>query len=96
YLTDEIFDSSSSFGFARVFLSTQNHLVDAYTLYAASVLAANTLLRSAVGAAFPLFTNYMYAKLGIHWTSPILTFLATACVPFPFLFYRYGARIRQK
>jgi hypothetical protein len=30
-------------------------LVDAYPLYAASALAANSFARSAVGAAFPLF-----------------------------------------
>ena len=32
--------------------------------------------------------------LGIHWASTIPAFLALACVPFPFLFYRYGPKIR--
>ncbi|KAL9640120.1 MAG: hypothetical protein Q9204_000837 [Flavoplaca sp. TL-2023a] len=45
------------FGFVLVYISTQNYLVDAYTIYAASVLAANTLMRSTLGAAFPLFTH---------------------------------------
>ena len=44
------------FGFVLVYLTSQNYLVDAYTIYAASVLAANTVMRSAVGLAFPLFT----------------------------------------
>jgi len=44
------------FGFVLVYLTSQNDLVDAYTIYAASVLAANTVMRSAVGLAFPLFT----------------------------------------
>jgi hypothetical protein len=35
------------------------YLVDSYTIYAASVLAANSVLRSLFGAAFPLFTSYM-------------------------------------
>ena len=84
------------FGMVLVFLSIMNYLIDAYLIYAASVLAANSVLRSLFGAAFPLFTSYMYADLGIHWASSIPAFLALACVPFPFLFYKYGAAIRQR
>lgn len=84
------------FGMVLVFLSIMNYLIDAYTIYAASVLAANSVLRSLFGAAFPLFTTYMYDSLGVHWASSIPAFLALACVPFPFLFYRYGATVRSK
>ena len=38
----------------------------------------------------------MYRGLGIHWASSIPAFLALACLPFPFLFYKYGAEIRKK
>lgn len=62
----------------------------------ASVLAANAVLRSLFGVAFPLFTSYMYDGLGIHWASSIPAFLALACVPFPFIFYRYGPAIRKR
>lgn len=71
------------FGMVLVFLSVFNYLIDAYTIFAASVLAANSLLRSMFGFAFPLFTTYMYENLGIHWASTIPAFLALACVPFP-------------
>ncbi|QIW99200.1 hypothetical protein AMS68_004718 [Peltaster fructicola] len=84
------------FGMVLVFLSLMNYLIDAYTIYAASVLAASSLLRSLFGAAFPLFTTQMYNNLGIHWASSVPAFLALACVPFPFLFYKYGAIIRKK
>ncbi|TVY37410.1 Efflux pump [Lachnellula occidentalis] len=84
------------FGMVLVFLSIMNYLIDAYVIYAASVLAANSVLRSIFGAVFPLFTTYMYKGLGIHWASSIPAFLALACVPFPFLFYRYGEAIRLK
>lgn len=84
------------FGMVLVFLSCMNYLVDTYTIYAASVLAANSVLRSLFGAAFPLFTRQMYGTLGIHWASSIPAFLALACVPFPFLFYKYGEPIRMK
>ncbi|TGO26389.1 hypothetical protein BPAE_0060g00040 [Botrytis paeoniae] len=84
------------FGMVLVFMSTTNYLIDSYVIYAASVLAASGVLRSLFGAAFPLFTTYMYRDLGIHWASSIPAFLALACVPFPFLFYKFGQPIRMK
>ncbi|OQO05106.1 hypothetical protein B0A48_08126 [Cryoendolithus antarcticus] len=83
------------FGMVLVFLGIMNYLIDAYTIFAASVLAANSVLRSLAGASFPLFTSQMYGRLGIHWASTIPAFLALACVPMPFLFYKYGAKIRE-
>jgi multidrug resistance protein len=84
------------FGMVLVFLGIMNYLIDSYTIYAASVLAANSIIRSCFGAVFPLFTTYMYHNLGIHWASCIPAFLSLLCVPFPFIFYRYGPVIRQK
>lgn len=84
------------FGMVLVFLGIMNYLIDAYTIFAASVLAANAVLRSTFGAVFPLFTTYMYDALGIHWASTVPAFLALACVPFPFLFYKYGPAIRVR
>jgi hypothetical protein len=37
----------------------------------------------------------MYRGLGIHWASSVPAFMALACTPLPFTFYRYGARIRE-
>jgi hypothetical protein len=36
----------------------------------------------------------MYTTLGVNWASTLVAFLALACAPLPFLFYRYGERIR--
>jgi hypothetical protein len=38
----------------------------------------------------------MYQNLGIHWASSIPAFLALACLPFPFLFYKFGDKIRAR
>ncbi|KAJ5327628.1 putative multiple drug resistance protein [Penicillium brevicompactum] len=84
------------FGMVLVFLGIMNYLIDSYTIYAASVLAANSIIRSCFGAAFPLFTTYMYENLGIHWASCIPAFLSLACAPFPFIFYHYGPVIRRR
>ncbi|KAG5927400.1 hypothetical protein E4U42_002296 [Claviceps africana] len=83
-------------GLVLVFLSMTNYLIDSYVIYAASVLAASAVLRSLFGTVFPLFAGYMYRDLGIHWASSIPAFLSLACLPFPFLFYKYGERIRRK
>ena len=83
-------------GMLLVFLPIMNYLIDSYTIYAASVLAANSVLRSLFGAVFPLFTTYMYQNLGIHWASSVPAFLALACVPFPFILYKYGPLIRKR
>ncbi|KAH7374174.1 major facilitator superfamily domain-containing protein [Cadophora sp. MPI-SDFR-AT-0126] len=84
------------FGMVLVFLSIMNYLIDAYTIYAASVLAAASVLRSLFGATFPLFATPMYRNLGIHWASSVPAFLALVCVPFPFLFFKYGPAIRSR
>ena len=51
------------FGMVLVFLSIMNYLIDAYVIYAASVLAANSVLRSLFGASFPLFTTCKFNTL---------------------------------
>ena len=66
------------------------------TVYVASALAANTVLRSFFATAFPLFTAQMYAGLGVQWASSIPAFLVVGCLPFPFLFYKFGQQIRSK
>ena len=43
----------------------QTFLVDTYLGYTASALAASTMVRSAVGAAFPLFTTQMFENVSI-------------------------------
>ncbi|KAL9040897.1 MAG: hypothetical protein Q9214_004306, partial [Letrouitia sp. 1 TL-2023] len=96
WIVSVIFTAPFGFGMVVLFLSISNYLIDAYTIYAASVLAANSVLRSLFGAVFPLFTMEMYRGLGIHWASSVPAFLALACVPFPFLFYRYGPAIRMR
>ncbi|KAK0563185.1 hypothetical protein OC844_002328 [Tilletia horrida] len=83
-------------GMVLVFLSTTNYLVDSYLIYASSVLAANSIIRSLFGMAFPLFTPAMYDALGIHGAPALAAGLAAVCVPFPFLLTKYGPAIRQR
>ena len=91
-----ILSAPFGFGMVLVFISVLVYLLDAYTIYAASVLAASAMLRSLFGAAFPLFTTQMYRNLGIHWATSLPAFLTLVCLPFPFVMYKYGDRIRIK
>lgn len=77
-------------------ISVQTYLVDAFTEYAASAAAANTVLRSLVGALLPLGGRKLFENLGIGWGSSLLGFIGLATIPVPVLFYLYGERIRHK
>ncbi|TVY78381.1 Efflux pump atB [Lachnellula suecica] len=79
-----------------VFSGIWTFLVDAYPTYAASALAANAFARCMFAAAFPLFGNQMYNKLGYQWASSLLAFLTLAMMPFPYLFFRYGKTLRAR
>lgn len=43
---------------------------------------------------FPLFGLQMYNKLGLGWGNSLLAFVSLALCPIPFLFYKYGERLR--
>lgn len=79
-----------------IFLQALNYLVDAYLMFAASAIAGNTFLRSLAGAGFPLFARQMFTGMGIQWAATLLGCVAVVLAPIPFIFYRYGAKIRQK
>lgn len=84
------------FGNLICFMCLQLYLVDAFTIYAASALAANTVFRSIAGAVLPLAGLRMYSTLGLGWGNSLLGFIAVALIPIPFLFLRYGEFLRKK
>ena len=71
-------------------------LVEAFPLYAASALSANSFLRSSFAGGFPLFGVQMFEKLGRHWAGTLLALLCAVCAPAPVLFYRYGKALRGR
>lgn len=82
-------------GNVGVFIYASNYLVYSYGIFAASALAGNTVLRSLMGAVLPLAGPSMYAHLGANWAGTLLALLLAVCIPIPFVFYKYGARIRM-
>jgi hypothetical protein len=79
-----------------IFVGFLNYLVDVYQMYAASAIAANTIARSACGAAAPLFTSQMFAALGVGGGGSLIAGVATLLAAIPFLFYKYGKQIRMR
>ncbi|OIW25254.1 MFS general substrate transporter, partial [Coniochaeta ligniaria NRRL 30616] len=76
---------------------TTSYIVDAYSVYAASAVAATTVLRALAGFAFPLFAPYMYQSLGHGWANSVLAFAAIGVGwPSTWLFWVYGETLRQK
>ncbi|KAK7423976.1 hypothetical protein QQZ08_008800 [Neonectria magnoliae] len=78
-----------------IFMSLQMYLVDSFTIYAASALAANAVMRSIAGAVLPLAGIPMYDKLGMGWGNSLLGFIAAALLPAPWLFMKYGEYLRK-
>ncbi|OBZ75648.1 putative transporter mfs2 [Grifola frondosa] len=83
-------------GCAVIMQGLTQYLMDAYSIYCASAIASTVVLRSVVAAVFPLISPSMYGKLGDEWACSIFAFLSLACMPIPFLFFKYGALIRGK
>ncbi len=77
-----------------IFVSYLNYLTDTYLMYTASAMAANTICRSACGAAAPLFTNQMFKAMGVGGAGSLIGGVAVLLAPIPFMFYKYGERIR--
>ncbi|KUI65043.1 hypothetical protein VM1G_00536 [Cytospora mali] len=79
-----------------IFVSFVTYLVDSYIMYAASAIAANTVVRSATASAAPLFTRQMFSALGIGGGGSLIGGVGALLAIIPFAFYKYGKQIRNK
>ena len=83
-------------GNAAVFIYASNYLVHSYGIYAASAMAGNAVIRSFLGGTLPLAGPAMYRALGPNWAGTLLGILEVMIIPIPFVFYKYGHKIREK
>ncbi|KAJ5189025.1 Major facilitator superfamily [Penicillium cf. griseofulvum] len=83
-------------GIFLIFLQCFNYIVDCYPTLAASTIAANTILRSAIGCSFPLFSRQMMENLGVQWAGTMLGCIAIVMIPIPVLFKVYGPWLRTR
>ncbi|UZJ57536.1 hypothetical protein CBS101457_006856 [Exobasidium rhododendri] len=77
-----------------IFISVSDYTIAAYSIYSASAIGAQSLLREVLSGSVTLFATPLYKNLGYQWASTLLAFLAMAlaCVPPVLLFF--GPRIR--
>jgi hypothetical protein len=80
--------------FNIIFQQCINFLVDTYLIYAASAVSGNTVLRSVMAAGLPFAARPMFDTLGVGPAMSILGGIAAVAIPVPFIFMRYGARLR--
>lgn len=83
-------------GNCLVFIYASNYLAGSYGIYSASALAGNSVVRSLVGGTLPLAGPSMYAALSPQWAGTLLGLVQVALIPIPFVFYKWGDRIRAK
>ncbi|KAL2752161.1 hypothetical protein ACRALDRAFT_1037253 [Sodiomyces alcalophilus JCM 7366] len=83
-------------GNTLIFVYAANYLAGAYGIYSASALAGNAVIRSLAGGLLPLAGTSMYAAMTPQWAGTFLGLLEVALIPVPFVFWRYGDRIRAK
>lgn len=72
------------------------YITDSYGFNAASAVSVLSTARTLAAAVFPLFVTQMYKGLGNNIATTIFASVATAFCFTPFLFLRYGAKLRQR
>ncbi|KAI6091792.1 benomyl/methotrexate resistance protein [Hypoxylon rubiginosum] len=82
-------------GVVTLFNTVFNYLGISYPTCAASIFAGNALFRALFGASFPLFARQLFRQLGIGPGNSLLGGIAVCFIPIPFVFYRYGEKIRH-
>jgi len=86
-----------AFGNFLIFIAYSLYVIDVYgPAVGASATATVAMLRSILGAAFPLFTVQMYEHLGVGWATSLLGFIVLALSGVPWVLYRFGPVLRKR
>lgn len=90
--------AGTMFGFNMliIYISANSYIVDSYSEYAASAVAAKTLMRSCAGASVPLWITQMYHSLGFQYAGLLLACVGTVIGPIAYVFFFYGGNIRRR
>ncbi|ORY82557.1 major facilitator superfamily domain-containing protein [Protomyces lactucae-debilis] len=83
-------------GTILLFQAILNFINDYGGKRAASLLAGNDMMRSSFACGFPVFAGAMMRNLGIGRANTVLGGLSVAMIPLPFLFFKFGKRLRRQ
>lgn len=81
-------------GFMLIFMAMLNYLSDAYMTFSASAQGIASTARSVLGVLLPFASHQMFKSLGVSWACSTLGFLSLLMGVLPFLFMKYGERLR--
>ncbi|PWZ01096.1 MFS general substrate transporter [Testicularia cyperi] len=90
--------AGATFGISShiLFLLVSDYTVNAYSIYAASAIAAQSFLREFLAGSFTLAAEPMYARLGNQWASTLLAFIGLILSVIPVIFFKFGPIIRAR
>lgn len=92
-----IFQGLTMTSSVMIYAPSNLFMMDAYgPLYGASAAGASMISRYGLSTAFPLFALQMYRALGVGWATSLLALCTVLMAPIPWLFFRFGERIRQR
>lgn len=74
----------------------QNYFIDSFSEYAASEIAAGSVLQSLLGGVTPLLASKPFEEIGYGWGESVLAFISLLVAPSPVLLYLYGKRVRER
>lgn len=83
-------------GQVMVINTVQNYFIDSFSKYAASAIAAGSVLRSVLGGLTPLVAAKMFQDIGYGWGTSVFALLALLMAPSPVILYFYGERLRRR
>ena len=76
-------------------LLLQTYLIDSFTEFSASALAAITVTRCIGGSLIPLLGPILYDRLGLGWGNSVLAFLNLSLCLVLCLLFIWGKRWRE-
>lgn len=77
-----------------IFISVSDYTIASYSIYSASAVGAQSLLREFLSGSVTLFASPLYHNLGYQWASTLLAFIALLLGLVPPILYIFGPRIR--
>lgn len=79
-----------------MYVSSYEYIIDSYGANSAIGLTSITMARYLISGCMVIAARPMYEGIGVHWTMTFLGIIATLLAPAPWLFWKYGSRLREK
>lgn len=79
-----------------MYISSYEYILDSYGEHAPVALASITMARYLIAGGMVMAARPMYEGIGVHWTMTLLACIATVLAPAPFIFWKYGHKLRVR